>query len=86
MRRLLALDPKDRIGAHDALEHPWFDKYCPAITLKRNFKLTDDPKSPNDPKGISLRYISVESKLSRANTLPYSLPLTDDKTDGTFIH
>ncbi|CDW90587.1 protein kinase domain containing protein [Stylonychia lemnae] len=33
VRQLLQIDPKKRIQAKDALQHPWFNKYCPVITL-----------------------------------------------------
>ena len=36
MKKLLVLDPKKRISAKDALDHAWFDRYCPAITLRHN--------------------------------------------------
>ena len=42
VRKLMMLDPKKRISAQDALDHPWFDKYCPAITLRHNVRTTDE--------------------------------------------
>ena len=75
VKRLLVLEPKSRIGAQEALDHPWFDKYCPAITLKRKFKMLDEPKSS------SKRLIGVETILSRANTLPLS-----EEIGGLFFH
>lgn len=51
----MQLDPKKRISAQDALDHPWFDRFCPAITLKHQVKPVEElqnslkfSKTPND--------------------------------------
>eukprot|EP00347_Sterkiella_histriomuscorum_P008716 403344026 len=36
LKQLLQVDPKKRIKAKDALQHPWFNKYCPVITLNQD--------------------------------------------------
>lgn len=41
IKKLLVIEPKDRISAQEALAHPWFDKFCPAITLRHNVKYGD---------------------------------------------
>jgi serine/threonine protein kinase len=38
VKKLMTLDPKSRITAKDALDHPWFNRFCPAITLKHHLK------------------------------------------------
>jgi len=36
IKKLLVIEPKNRLSAQEALVHPWFDKFCPTITLRHN--------------------------------------------------
>lgn len=59
----MCLDPKQRISAQDALDHPWFDRFYPAITLKHNFMNTEHMYS------MKIQKTQLDVMLSRAQTL-----------------
>jgi len=53
LKRLLALDPSDRITAAEALQHPFFT--------------TEEPQAPKRPKGIQLRTLGgSDAKLANS--------------------